>query len=535
MELSYTGSKNQPRNSPAYGLRSREDVRKRKMAPDQHPATTTLMFVSLLLMSGIPLASWLTLEKAENPTAAKHWFGGLALNACATFLLILSTSVMHAPLQALAHAMTGGGTLLIGDALRRSNHLTPVSKQLLFGFPGALAAITLVFVSAVGSDFETVRATYLLFMAFLFIWLVFETVRLHQRYRYRSIVLIGSILAVISVATSSRSFAYFVFGVSPLLPSFSPTATVAWITNLSGVVLCSFGYWSFVLERFHESDLHARQKIAEAKARAEQAEADRETLTRLIEERDEMILLNSRMTGLSGASVFGAGVIHEVNQYLEALTARLGAADLLALDQHQTLRVQLAEALELTETVSASIRPLRDLLVAGKPKVEPVEVAAEVAGLVGIIDSECARHGIVLEVMIEPTARHVTCACDRVLLRRIIINLATNAIQELARPGPDARAEQGRIQVDVAVSRANEQNVLRIMVLDNGSGFPSDMLLQPPTFLKTYRQDGIGLGLVLSDMVLRSWDGALSLENENGAKVTMFIPLAGAPAAAHRD
>lgn len=257
--------------------------------------------------------------------------------------------------------------------------------------------------------------------------------------------------------------------------------------------------------------------------------------SRLIEERDEMILLNSRMTGLSGASVFGAGVIHEVNQYLEALTARLGAADLLAPDQHQTLRVQLSEALELTETVSASIRPLRDLLVAGKPKVEPVEVAAEVAGLVGIIDSECARHGIVLDVGIEPTARHVTCACDRVLLRRIIINLATNAIQELARLDPCARAEQGRIRIDVGVSPRNGQETLRIVFSDNGSGFPPDMLHQPLTLLKTYRHDGIGLGLVLSDMVLRSWDGALLLENENGAKVTMFIPLAGAAAAAHRD
>jgi signal transduction histidine kinase len=505
------------------------------MAPDQHPATTTLMFVSLILMCGIPLASWLTLEKAENPTAAKQWFGGLALNACATFLLILSAGFMQAPLQAIAHAMTGGGTLMIGDALRRSNYLTPVSKPLLFGLPGALAAVTLVFAGSVGVDFEAVRATYLLFMSLLFVWLFFETLRLYQRYRYRSVLLIGSMLSVISVATLLRSFAYFVFGVSPLLPSFSPSATLAWITNLSAVVLCSFGYWSFVLERFHESDLDARQKIAEARARAEQAEADREALSRLIEERDEMILLNSRMTGLSGASVFGAGVIHEVNQYLEALTARLGAADLLSTDQHPTLRVQLSEALELTETVSASIRPLRDLLVAGKPKVEPVEVAAEVAGLVGIIDSECARHGIVLDVTVDPTARYVTCACDRVLLRRIIINLATNAIQELARVGPGARAEKGRIRIDVAVSLASGQEALRIVFSDNGSGFPPDMLLRPLTLLKTYRQDGIGLGLVLSDMVLRSWDGALSLENENGAKVTMFIPLTGAPAAAQCD
>lgn len=502
---------------------------------DQHPATTTLMLVSLILMCGIPLASWLTLEKAENPTAAKQWFGGLALNACASFLLILSTGVMPALMQAVAHAMTGGGTLMIGDALRRSNHLTPVSKPLLFGLPAVLAAITLVFVGPVGVDFETVRATYLFLMSALFVWLVFETMRLHQRYGYRSVLLIGSMLAVVSLATASRSFAYFAFGLSPLLPSFSLTATAGWVTNLSGVVLCSFGYWSFVLERFHETDLDARQKIAEAKARAEQAEADREALSRLIEERDEMILLNSRMTGLSGASVFGAGVIHEVNQYLEALTARLGAADLLAPDQNPTLRVQLSEALELTETVSASIRPLRDLLVAGKPKVEPVEVAGEVAGLEGVIDSECVRNGIVLEVTVDPTARHVTCACDRVLLRRIIINLATNAIQELARKDRGARAEQGRIRIDVDVSPANGQEALRIVFSDNGSGFPPDMLHQPLTLLKTYRHDGIGLGLVLSDMVLRSWDGALSLENENGARVSMFIPLAGAPAAAHRD
>lgn len=505
------------------------------MAPDQHPATTTLMFVSLILMCGIPLASWITLEKAENPTAAKHWFGGLALNACAIFLLILSADFMHATLQATAHAMTGGGTLLIGDALRRSNHRTPVSQPLLFGVPGALAAITLFFVGSIGVDFETVRATYLFFMSVLFVWLVFETARLHQRYRYRSVLLIGSMLSVISVATASRSIAYFVFDISPLLPSFSPTATVAWITNLSAVVLCSFGYWSFVLERFHEVDLDARQKIAEAKARAEQAEADREALSRLIEERDEMILLNSRMTGLSGASVFGASVIHEVNQYLEALTARLGAADLLAPDQNQTLRVQLVEALELTETVSASIRPLRDLLVAGKPRVEPVEVAGEMAALVGILDSECVRNGIELEVTVDPTARDLTCMCDRVLLRRMFINLATNAIQELARQGAGAQAEPGRIRIDVTVSPLKGENAMRIVFSDNGSGFPPDMLLQPLTLLKTSRQDGIGLGLVLSDMVLRSWDGALLLENDKGARVTVSIPLAGAPADVHRD
>jgi putative tricarboxylic transport membrane protein len=89
---------------------------------DQHPATTTLMFVSLILMCGIPLASWLTLEKAENPTAAKQWFGGLALNVLtigplgftlASVLLFVCVTRGFGSRQPLRDAAIGGAFALV--------------------------------------------------------------------------------------------------------------------------------------------------------------------------------------------------------------------------------------------------------------------------------------------------------------------------------------------------------------------------------------------------------------------------------------
>lgn len=496
------------------------------MAGEFHPATTTLILLSLMLMCGVPFIAWLALGKTENPTAAKLWFGGLALNALAIVLLLYADGSTKALQVAASQGMTMVGLLMTGSALRLSLGGGGLPGWLWLCLPGAAFVATLAVVGA-GAAYPLLRALFFLCSGALLAWITLEALRVHADCRSRPMLLVAVIFGVVCAATFVRSFAFLLFDMSPLLTSFSPTAMAGWALNVSAVVLCSFGYWSFALERAYAAELKARQEGAAARARAEEAEAHSKTLGRLIRERDEMIMLNSRMTGLTGVSIFGAGLVHELNQYLEALTARLGAAHLMAPEAHQALRAQILEASTLTETISASIRPLRDLLVSGSPRVEPVDVAIEIDGLARIVANECARRDIRFEIDVAQSAVSRRCFCDPVLLRRIFINLVTNAMQELLRTRDARDGAPDSIRIRVDLERKDDETMLRLEVRDNGPGFPADMLEQPLRLLRTDKEQGIGLGLVLTDMVLSSWKGTMSLTNDAGACVTIAIPVIG--------
>jgi signal transduction histidine kinase len=104
-------------------------------------------------------------------------------------------------------------------------------------------------------------------------------------------------------------------------------------------------------------------------------------------------------------------------------------------------------------------------------------------------------------------------------LARILENVLINACE--GRDGAGARAVECRITVD------SSGNAIAIEVLDDGPGFPEEILRSARTSMHTTKPHGTGLGLYTISRLVRASGGALELSQRSGggAVVRVVMPI----------
>ena len=144
-------------------------------------------------------------------------------------------------------------------------------------------------------------------------------------------------------------------------------------------------------------------------------------------------------------------------------------------------------------------------------------VAAELADVADYLESLAAEKGVLLEVDV-PRALHLS--ADRMMLRRALVNVVTNAIRHTLRGGR------------VSLEAASRDGLVAIQVRDSGAGIPAAAL--PHVFDRYYRvpgtgsggTEGTGLGLALVRGIVTlhgGWATVTSTLGE-GTLVTLVFP-----------
>jgi two-component system NtrC family sensor kinase len=98
-------------------------------------------------------------------------------------------------------------------------------------------------------------------------------------------------------------------------------------------------------------------------------------------------------------------------------------------------------------------------------------------------------------------------------LRQALLNLVLNS----------ADALEGRTG-QILVSASEKTDGLRIEIHDNGHGFAREWLEYGVRPFRTSRENGTGLGLAMVQRFVKNNHGTLTLNNDNGAVVTVILP-----------
>jgi len=120
---------------------------------------------------------------------------------------------------------------------------------------------------------------------------------------------------------------------------------------------------------------------------------------------------------------------------------------------------------------------------------------------------------------------------DQAAIRRVILNLLRNACQARA----SLLVIRTRVEYGNALLQSGQGSVIRLDVIDNGSGVPES--LRSLLFLPfvTGRRDGTGLGLALSQQIAAAHGGLLTFEAlEQGSQFSLYLPF-GNGAGANRQ
>ena len=153
-----------------------------------------------------------------------------------------------------------------------------------------------------------------------------------------------------------------------------------------------------------------------------------------------------------------------------------------------------------------------------KPEPSPSDIPALLAEIVETVKQRAEDAGI--SVHCTAPDNFPVILCDTEALSRAILNVVTNAI--------DAVEERADGKVDITTEIDGEREVVQVRVTDNGPGIPAETLPHIfNLFVSTKGAKGTGLGLTVSQKILREHGGNISVESTatHGTCFTLSFPL----------
>ncbi|MBK8176859.1 MAG: sensor histidine kinase [Rhodospirillales bacterium] len=271
-----------------------------------------------------------------------------------------------------------------------------------------------------------------------------------------------------------------------------------------------------VLERTRDLtcvNVRLRDEVAE-RERAEQV---------LRETQDELVHAGK----LAVIGQMAAGMTHELNQPVAALrTLADNALLLLERNKPQSVRANLEMIVRTVERMAKITGQLKGFARKGegRPGLAAIGVCLEHA--LALVENRLSRQQI--EVVCDAIPSAVMVLCDPGRLEQVLVNLLTNALDALG------ETPRGRIEITVtraeakAETRQDGNHRITIAVSDNGPGIPAAVLprLFEPFFTTKAAGVGLGLGLTISEGIVRQCGGSLLAENRPSGGARVVIELA---------
>ncbi|WP_395391328.1 PAS domain S-box protein [Novosphingobium sp. BL-8A] len=238
-----------------------------------------------------------------------------------------------------------------------------------------------------------------------------------------------------------------------------------------------------------------------------------------IHELREQFLHASRVSAMGEMS---AGLAHELNQPLTATSNFLGAIELQL--QREWRQDQLRRLLRLAsqEVLRAGdiIRRMRAFVSKGEMDIRAEPLDDVVADTLQLARSRSRAPGVRLDY--RPCGVSPLVLADRIHIQQVLVNLINNAFDaleahEVANPAVTITTQHP------ASSTGEAQIVIR--VVDNGPGFPDQVINRPFEAFSSTKANGMGLGLSICRRIVETHGGTLSLRNIEGGGAAIEFTL----------
>lgn len=222
-------------------------------------------------------------------------------------------------------------------------------------------------------------------------------------------------------------------------------------------------------------------------------------------EAEEMMIRSEKM---SVAGQLAAGIAHEIRN---PLTSLKGFLQLLqaGVNRKDAYHKIMVDEIEKMESITS------ELLFISKPMTERKEMESlseMIEDVVTLLKPQARLKSIEI-LMGQEINQDVK--CDRSQIKQVFINILKNAIEAMNDPGC------------IKISSHLRKEEILIDMIDEGPGIPEEVIhkLGEPFF--TTKQNGTGLGLMISQQILERHEGKLEiLQNVNtGSTFRVILPL----------
>ncbi|PLT28944.1 ATP-binding protein [Peribacillus deserti] len=226
------------------------------------------------------------------------------------------------------------------------------------------------------------------------------------------------------------------------------------------------------------------------------------TEKRLMEE----YMRNSEKLKVTGE--IAAGVAHEIRNPLTVIGGFI-----------QMLREEDGPNRHYYSIIHSEINRMNDIisefLILAKPqiytlKIQNIKELAEEVVL--LFQSESNFKNV--DVQLTAAPEYLPILCEGNQLKQVFINLLKNSFEAL----PDG----GKIHIEIG----KDEHATEIIIEDNGTGIPEHVLSNIGKPFYTTKEDGTGLGFMITERIIEMHKGTLQIESEvgKGTRVQIILP-----------
>ncbi len=294
------------------------------------------------------------------------------------------------------------------------------------------------------------------------------------------------------------------------------------VVALMASTLALLGLYLMQRRRAVEIDRAARAALAEANSALEGEVESRtqdliEANRQLRAAQDELV----HSAKLAAIGQIAAGVTHELSQPMAAIRSLADNAGVfLARGQNGGVTGNLRLISELVDRMSGITTQLK-IFARKRPAVlAAVPLHATLAESLLLLDEKIRRTGA--HIVHEGAGPELYVRADRDRLGQVFVNVLANALDAMA-GGVSPRIEISVFQTGAGVS---------LHIRDTGPGFTPLVLKQifEPFFTTKLAGAGLGLGLAISERIMRDFGGALRAENAAAGGALFILDLRAADA-----
>jgi signal transduction histidine kinase len=214
-----------------------------------------------------------------------------------------------------------------------------------------------------------------------------------------------------------------------------------------------------------------------------------------------------------------AGLSHHIKNILQGLKS---GGEILKMGLADRDEKMLHQGWKIVEKNQAKIYDLvMDMLTFSKerePSIQDTNLNQVIRDVVELINGTLKERGVQVETHLDENLPVV--GADPVGIHRALLNVLTNAL--------DAVETRTDPKVVIQSLLDSEEGWVRIQVIDNGSGIPSNKLADIfKPFVSTKGSKGTGLGLAVSRQILREHGGDILVQSQEGkgSRFVLRLPM----------
>ena len=228
---------------------------------------------------------------------------------------------------------------------------------------------------------------------------------------------------------------------------------------------------------------------------------------------------------LAALGQLSAGIVHEVNQPLAAIQAYAdNALVFLERNGQDQAKSNLVIIGELTKRIAEITAHLKTFARNSPGKVQSVSLGRVIAYSLTLLEPQARRDAV--EIIQAASTEDVFVWGDSIRLEQVMVNVLKNALEAM-------RGQERSRMLYVELQESTEQVLLTIR--DTGPGIAEGNLPQIFDAFFTTKEvgEGLGLGLSLSNKILREFGGSMRAANHKSGGAVFTITLLRANDAQH--